>query len=120
MTRRYECPVAKQVLYFMHKHYVTVSATGEKKTIYFCFYLSTQNKVLPKILDRLEVWQDVWDGIKANRDSRRNFKQEEMTIPVGKYDPSKEPRHVSPEVSSPQPVRGILELRNEKCQLWAK
>jgi hypothetical protein len=89
----------------MHKHYVTVSkTTGEKKNIIFYVCLSTQNKAIPEISNQLEVWQDVWDGIKANGDSRRNLKREATTTPVGKENPSKKPRHVSPEVSSRQPV----------------
>ena len=52
---RYECPFAERVLsYFIHKHQVTVSkTTGEKKTIYFYFYLSTQKKAIPEISNRL-------------------------------------------------------------------
>jgi hypothetical protein len=86
---RYACPFAEQVLYFMHKHYVTMSkTTGEKKNIVFYFYLSTQNKEIPEISNRLEVWQDVWDGIKANGD-RRNLKRDVMTTPIGKDNSSK-------------------------------
>jgi hypothetical protein len=108
---RYECPFAGRVLYFMHKHYVTVSkTTGEKKTIYFYFYLSNQNKAIPEISNQLEVWQDVWDGIKANGDSRiNNLKREATTTPVGKKNLSKKPRLVSPEVSSRQPVGVVCE-----------
>jgi hypothetical protein len=79
----------------MHKHYVTVTKKigekeAEKKKICFYFYLSTQNKSIPEISNRLEVWQDDWDGIKANGgDSSRNLKREATTTPVRKDNPSK-------------------------------
>jgi hypothetical protein len=39
---------------------------GSRKEEYFIFYyLSTQNKAIPEISNWLELWQDVWDSIKA-------------------------------------------------------
>jgi hypothetical protein len=50
---RYECPFAKRVLYFRNRHSVTVSP-GTKKNICFYYCLSTQNKEIPEISNRLD------------------------------------------------------------------
>jgi hypothetical protein len=97
LNDRYECPFAKQVIYLIHRHYLTVTKkTGEKeaekKNILFYFYRSTPSKEIPKISNQLEFWQDVWDSIKA-KGEKRNLKRQltqpgpndrEPTTPVGK------------------------------------
>jgi hypothetical protein len=62
-----------------------------KKNIVFYFYQSTQNKAIPEISNQLELWQDVWDSIKA-KGGKRNLKRREPT----QMDPEPDPKDAEP------------------------